>query len=117
MANVDKLGRVIIPVSDQDAAIAFYTEKLGFTVLMDAPYGEGDRWVEVAPSGGGSGIALTTGMASSSPAGKPGSRSRPPMRAPRTTSWNHRESRSRSRWAATAPFRSSSCSRTRTATA
>ena len=62
MANVDKLGRVIIPVADQDAAIAFYTEKLGFTVSMDVPYGEGDRWVEVAPSGGGSGIALSTGM-------------------------------------------------------
>ena len=62
MANVDKLGRVIVPVSDQDAAIAFYTEKLGFTVAMDVPYGEGDRWVEVAPSGGGSAIALTTGM-------------------------------------------------------
>ena len=62
MAQVDKLGRVIIPVSDQDAAIAFYTEKLGFTVAMDVPYGEGDRWVEVAPPGGGSGIALSIGM-------------------------------------------------------
>jgi len=62
MANVDKLGRVIVPVSDQDAAISFYTEKLGFTVSTDVPYGEGDRWVEVAPPGGGSGIALTTGM-------------------------------------------------------
>jgi len=62
MAQVDKLGRVIIPVSDQDAAIAFYTEKLGFTVSMDVPYGEGDRWVEVAPPGGGSGIALSSGM-------------------------------------------------------
>ena len=62
MANVDKLGRVIIPVSDQDAAIAFYTDKLGFTVTADVPYGEGDRWVEVTPSGGGSAIALSTGM-------------------------------------------------------
>ena len=62
MPKVSQLGRVIIPVSDQDAAIAFYTEKLGFTVSMDVPYGEGDRWVEVTPPGGGSGIALTTGM-------------------------------------------------------
>jgi len=62
MAQVDKLGRVIIPVSDQDAAIAFYTDKLGFTVSMDVPYGEGDRWVEVTPPGGGSGIALSSGM-------------------------------------------------------
>ena len=62
MANVDKLGRVIIPVSDQDAAIAFYTEKLGFTVSADVPYGEGDRWVEVSPPGGGAAIALSNGM-------------------------------------------------------
>jgi catechol 2,3-dioxygenase-like lactoylglutathione lyase family enzyme len=53
---------VIVPVSDQDAAIAFYTEKLGFTVSVDIPYGEGDRWVEVAPPGGGAKIALTPGM-------------------------------------------------------
>jgi len=62
MAHVDKLGRVIVPVSDQDAAIAFYTEKLGFTVSADVPYGEGDRWVEVSPPGGGAAIALSRGM-------------------------------------------------------
>ena len=62
MPGVTQLGRVIVPVSDQDAAIAFYTEKLGFRVSADIPYGEGDRWVEVAPPGGGSGIALSTGM-------------------------------------------------------
>jgi len=62
VTKVSQLGRVIIPVSDQDAAIAFYTEKLGFSLSMDVPYGEGDRWVEVTPPGGGSGIALTTGM-------------------------------------------------------
>ena len=60
MAHVDKLGRVIVPVSDQDAAIAFYTEKLGFSVSADVPYGEGDRWVEVSPPGGGAAIALST---------------------------------------------------------
>jgi catechol 2,3-dioxygenase-like lactoylglutathione lyase family enzyme len=53
---------VIVPVSDQDAAIAFYTDKLGFTVSADVPYGEGDRWVEVGPPGGGAGIALSRGM-------------------------------------------------------
>jgi catechol 2,3-dioxygenase-like lactoylglutathione lyase family enzyme len=60
--KVSQLGRVIVPVSDQDAAIAFYTEKLGFTVTMDIPYGEGDRWVELSPPGGGSGIAVSPGM-------------------------------------------------------
>ena len=60
--RLSQLGRVIIPVSDQDAAIAFYTEKLGFTLSADVPYGEGDRWVEVSPPDGGAAIALSTGM-------------------------------------------------------
>jgi len=62
MASISKLGRVIVPVSDQDAAIAFYTDKLGFSVAADIPYGEGERWVEVAPPNGGAAIALTRGM-------------------------------------------------------
>jgi catechol 2,3-dioxygenase-like lactoylglutathione lyase family enzyme len=62
VSKVSQLGRVIVPVSDQDAAIAFYTEKLGFTLSADVPYGEGDRWVEVSPPGGGAAIALTRGM-------------------------------------------------------
>ena len=62
MAKISKLGRVIVPVSDQDAAVAFYTEKLGFSVTMDVPYGEDDRWVELSPPGGGSGIAVSPGM-------------------------------------------------------
>ena len=59
MPRISQLGRVIIPVSDQDAAIAFYTDKLGFSVSADIPFGEGDRWVEVTPAGGGSAIALS----------------------------------------------------------
>ena len=62
MAKITKLGRVIVPVADQDEAIRFYTEKLGFTLAADAPYGEGERWVEVAPPGGGASIALTRPM-------------------------------------------------------
>ena len=62
MASITKLGRVIIPVSDQDEAIAFYTGKLDFTVTADIPFGNGDRWVEVAPPDGGAAIALTQPM-------------------------------------------------------
>ena len=40
---------MIVPVSDQDRAIEFYTETLGFELRGDTPYGENDRWVEVAP--------------------------------------------------------------------
>jgi catechol 2,3-dioxygenase-like lactoylglutathione lyase family enzyme len=59
MPRITQMGRVIVPVADQDEAIAFYTSKLGFSVTADVPFGEGDRWVEVAPPGGGAAIALT----------------------------------------------------------
>jgi catechol 2,3-dioxygenase-like lactoylglutathione lyase family enzyme len=48
----------MVPVSDQDEAIAFYANKLGFSLVADVPFGEGDRWVEVAPPGGGTALAL-----------------------------------------------------------
>jgi lactoylglutathione lyase len=58
MANVTTVGRVLVPVADQDAAIAFYTGKLGFTLTADAAFGENSRWVEVTPPGGGAAVAL-----------------------------------------------------------
>src|SRR5207253_11321566 len=58
MPRITQLGRVMVPVADQDAAIAFYTDKLGFSLAADIPFGDGDRWVEVAPSNGGGTIAL-----------------------------------------------------------
>lgn len=59
MPKVTRLSRVIVPVADQDDAIAFYTTKLGFTLTADVPFGENDRWVEVTPPGGGAALALT----------------------------------------------------------
>jgi catechol 2,3-dioxygenase-like lactoylglutathione lyase family enzyme len=58
MPQITQVARVMVPVRDQDAAIAFYTNKLGFSLLADVPFGEGERWVELAPSGGGTAIAL-----------------------------------------------------------
>ena len=58
MPRITQIGRVMVPVSDQDTAIAFYTDTLGFSLVADVPFGEGDRWVEVAPPGGGTAIAL-----------------------------------------------------------
>ena len=55
---VTKVGRVMVPVTDQDKAIEFYVDKLGFEVTADVPFGNGDRWVEVTPSNGGAAIAL-----------------------------------------------------------
>lgn len=55
------IGRVLVPVADQDAAIEWYEKHLGFTKIVDIPFGDGDRWVELAAPGGGAGIALTPG--------------------------------------------------------
>ncbi len=56
--RITQLGTVMVPVSDQDQAIAFYTDKLGFELRTDIPFGNGDRWVEVAPAGASTTIAL-----------------------------------------------------------
>jgi catechol 2,3-dioxygenase-like lactoylglutathione lyase family enzyme len=58
MGKVSTIGRVLIPVADQDTAIEFYTRLLGFTLTADIPFGDGDRWVEVTPPGGGAAVAL-----------------------------------------------------------
>src|SRR5207244_329315 len=56
--NITQVGTVIVPVSDQDRALEFYVDKLGFEKRTDTPYGDGDRWVEVAPAGAATTIAL-----------------------------------------------------------
>src|SRR5205085_10455142 len=58
VSRITQVGRVMVPVADQDAAIAFYTDKLGFSLATDVAFGDGERWVEVAPPGGGAALAL-----------------------------------------------------------
>jgi lactoylglutathione lyase len=60
------IGIAMFTVSDQDAAIAFYTEKLGFELRDDSRFGENDemRWVEVAPPGSITRLALNPPMGS-----------------------------------------------------
>jgi uncharacterized glyoxalase superfamily protein PhnB len=41
--------RVTIRVQNQEEALRFYTEKLGFEKRADLPMGENRRWVTVAP--------------------------------------------------------------------
>src|SRR5947208_835366 len=45
--RVNKIATVIVPVSDQERAIEFYVERLGFEKRVDVPFGNGYRWVEV----------------------------------------------------------------------
>ena len=49
--SITGVRTVSIPVDDQDAALAFYTQSLGFTVLRDAPTPTG-RWIELSPAEG-----------------------------------------------------------------
>ena len=60
MSAVTHVGTVIVPVADQDAALAFYTGTLGFEVRIDAPF-PGGRWLEVAPAGAATSLALVPG--------------------------------------------------------
>ncbi|MBD7979884.1 VOC family protein [Oerskovia merdavium] len=52
------LHTVAVPVDDQDAALAFYRDVLGFEVRMDGDLQEGFRWIEVAPPGAAVSVAL-----------------------------------------------------------
>jgi catechol 2,3-dioxygenase-like lactoylglutathione lyase family enzyme len=56
--RITEVGAVIVPVSDQDRALEFYVEKLGFEKRTDTAYGEGERWLDVAPPSGATTIAL-----------------------------------------------------------
>ena len=58
--RVTEVGVVMLPVSDKDRALDFYVGTLGLEKRADLPYGDGDRWVEVAPAGGSTRIALVT---------------------------------------------------------
>ena len=56
--RITQVGTVIVPVSDQDRALEFYVDKLGFEKRTDVPFGDGERWVEVAPPGATTTVAL-----------------------------------------------------------
>ena len=64
--TVSNIGVTMFTVADQDAALAFYTEKLGFEVRSDSRFGENDemRWLEVAPPGSRARLSLNPPMGS-----------------------------------------------------
>ncbi len=51
---------VTLHVDDLDRAIEFYTQMLGWEKTMDAPMGDGTRWVTIAPSGTQTAFTLST---------------------------------------------------------
>jgi len=60
--TISNIGVAMFTIADQDAAIAFYTQTLGWEKRADVPMGEGNRWVEVAPPGSTARLALNPPM-------------------------------------------------------
>ncbi|MCG1023510.1 VOC family protein [Sutcliffiella horikoshii] len=47
---IHKLGQIMLYVNDQDEAVKFWKEKVGFHVITEEDIGGGMRWIEIAPS-------------------------------------------------------------------
>jgi lactoylglutathione lyase len=47
---ISKIGQIMLYVNDQDVAVKFWTEKMGFVVRAEEDNGTGFRWIEIAPS-------------------------------------------------------------------
>lgn len=69
-SRIDGIHTIGVPVADQDRALEFYTGRLGFDVRADVPMPQlGGRWIEVAPPGGGTSVALVR-ASDGNPAGR-----------------------------------------------
>lgn len=55
---ISGISTVAIPVADPDRAVDFYVGTLGLEKRRDMPFGQGLRWIEVAPAGSTTTIAL-----------------------------------------------------------
>lgn len=55
---ITHIDSATVAVADQDAALAFYVNTLGWTKVMDNPIGDGARWVTVAPAGATTQLSL-----------------------------------------------------------
>ena len=62
--TLSSIGVMMFTVADQDSALEFYTQKLGFEVRGDQRFGEDGqmRWLEVAPPGSVARLALNPPM-------------------------------------------------------
>ena len=56
--TITDVRTVGIGVRDQDAAVAFFVGTLGFEKRLDAPISPDIRWIEVAPHGATTSVAL-----------------------------------------------------------
>ncbi|MFP3918770.1 VOC family protein [Lysinibacillus telephonicus] len=47
---ISKVGQIMLYVNNQDEAVSFWTEKVGFLVISEEDNGQGMRWIEIAPA-------------------------------------------------------------------
>ncbi len=47
---ISKVGQIMVYVNNQDEAVNFWTEKVGFHVIAEEDNGEGMRWIELSPT-------------------------------------------------------------------
>ncbi|MCM3790569.1 VOC family protein [Domibacillus indicus] len=47
---ISKVGQIMLYVNNQDDAVNFWTEKVGFHVISEENNGQGMRWIEIAPT-------------------------------------------------------------------
>jgi predicted enzyme related to lactoylglutathione lyase len=52
------VGKVVVPVDDQESAKEFWTKRIGFELRRDDSYGV-ERWIEVGPPDGGPLLVLS----------------------------------------------------------
>lgn len=57
-AEIKSIANIVIPVADQDVALAFYRDQLGLQLRADFPLDPETRWIEVSPEGSTTTIAL-----------------------------------------------------------
>ena len=58
MTTITDVRTIGINVRDQDKALAFFTDTLGFEKRLDAPISPTTRWIEGAPRGASTSLAL-----------------------------------------------------------
>jgi lactoylglutathione lyase len=58
MTTITDVRSIAVDVSDQEQALACFTETLGFETRLDAHISPTTRWIEVAPRGATTSIAL-----------------------------------------------------------
>ncbi len=47
-----RVGQIMLYVNNQDEAVKFWTEKLGFAIIAEENNNQGFRWIEIAPKNG-----------------------------------------------------------------